>query len=135
LQRLVLADLYGPLGGETEEFGTESPTDRYLVGRLAPDGVRRPRLSVVPTIVHPASVPAGFGGRFRLQSNCVKRSSWNAAASIAAPPYFRGRCLAGQQSRRGIVPVHALDGLAWGLTAVGFAAASVALLREPNCGS
>ena len=29
-----------------------------------------------------------------------------------------------------IVPVHALDGLAWGLTAVGFAAAAVALLRE-----
>jgi hypothetical protein len=38
LQRLVIADLHGPLGGETEEFGTESPTDRYLLGRLAPDG-------------------------------------------------------------------------------------------------
>jgi hypothetical protein len=38
LQRLVIADLHGPLGGETEEFGVESPTDRYLVGRLAPDG-------------------------------------------------------------------------------------------------
>lgn len=31
-----------------------------------------------------------------------------------------------------IVPVHALDGLAWGLTAVGFAAAAVALIREPG---
>jgi hypothetical protein len=31
-----------------------------------------------------------------------------------------------------IVPVHALNGLAWGLTAVGFAAAAVALIREPG---
>ena len=31
-----------------------------------------------------------------------------------------------------IVPVHALDGLAWGLTAVGFAAAALALVREPG---
>ncbi len=38
LQRLVIADLHGPLGGETEEFGGEQPTDRYLLGRLAPDG-------------------------------------------------------------------------------------------------
>ncbi len=38
LHRLVLADLHGPLGGETEEFGNERPTDRYIVGRLAPDG-------------------------------------------------------------------------------------------------
>jgi hypothetical protein len=29
------------------------------------------------------------------------------------------------------VPVHALDGLAWGLTAVGFAAAALVLVREP----
>lgn len=28
------------------------------------------------------------------------------------------------------VPNHALDGLSWGLTAVGFAAVAVALLRE-----
>jgi len=38
LHRLVLADLHGPLGGEAEEFGNERPTDRYVVGRLAPDG-------------------------------------------------------------------------------------------------
>ena len=38
LHQLVLADLHGPLGGETEEFGSERPTDRYIVGRLAPDG-------------------------------------------------------------------------------------------------
>jgi hypothetical protein len=31
-----------------------------------------------------------------------------------------------------IVPVHALDGLAWGLTTIGFAAAAVALLREQH---
>jgi hypothetical protein len=31
-----------------------------------------------------------------------------------------------------IVPVHALDGLAWGLTAVGFAAAAVAFAREQH---
>jgi len=31
-----------------------------------------------------------------------------------------------------IVPVHALDGCAWGLTAVAFAAAAVALAREPG---
>jgi hypothetical protein len=35
---LVLADLHGPLGGETEEFSGERPTDRYIVGRLAPAG-------------------------------------------------------------------------------------------------
>ena len=29
-----------------------------------------------------------------------------------------------------IVPVHALDGLAWGLTTIGFAAAAVALLAN-----
>src|SRR5258708_1407510 len=37
LHRLVLADLHGPLGGETEEF-SERPSERYIVGRLAPDG-------------------------------------------------------------------------------------------------
>jgi len=35
LQRLVLADLLGPLNGEEEEF-REEPTDRYILGRLAP---------------------------------------------------------------------------------------------------
>jgi hypothetical protein len=38
LHQLVLADLLGPLGGEFEEFGNERPTDRYILGRLAPDG-------------------------------------------------------------------------------------------------
>ncbi|MEH1129594.1 DISARM system helicase DrmA [Micromonospora sp. CPCC 206061] len=38
LQRLVLADLLGPLGGPEEEF-REDPLDRYIVGRLAPNGV------------------------------------------------------------------------------------------------
>jgi hypothetical protein len=38
LHGLVLADLHGPLGGQTEEFGGERPTDRYIVGRLAPAG-------------------------------------------------------------------------------------------------
>jgi hypothetical protein len=33
-----------------------------------------------------------------------------------------------------IEPIHALDGLAWGLTALGFAAAALALLREPAPG-
>ena len=33
-----------------------------------------------------------------------------------------------------IVPVHALDGLAWGLTAVGFAVAAMAMVREPSLG-
>jgi hypothetical protein len=28
--------------------------------------------------------------------------------------------------------LHALDGLAWGLTAVGFAVAALALVREPE---
>ena len=31
-----------------------------------------------------------------------------------------------------IVPVHALDGLAWGLTAVGFAVAALTLARQPG---
>ncbi|MGH3857235.1 MAG: hypothetical protein ACRDR6_27880, partial [Pseudonocardiaceae bacterium] len=40
LQRLVLADLHGPLGGDDEEFtGEENPIDRYPLGRLAPRGV------------------------------------------------------------------------------------------------
>ncbi|MFI0485772.1 DISARM system helicase DrmA [Actinomadura sp. 9N215] len=34
---LVLKDLHGPLAGDREEF-TERPTDRYILGRLAPDG-------------------------------------------------------------------------------------------------
>jgi hypothetical protein len=38
LQRLVVADLRGPLGGEFEEFGREAPTERYLLARLAPQG-------------------------------------------------------------------------------------------------
>ena len=38
LHQLVLADLLGPLGGEFEEFGNERPTDRYILGRLAPEG-------------------------------------------------------------------------------------------------
>ncbi|MFI2714203.1 DISARM system helicase DrmA [Micromonospora sp. NPDC018662] len=40
LQRLVLRDLLGPLGGSAEEFPTrkESPLDRYVLGRLAPNG-------------------------------------------------------------------------------------------------
>lgn len=37
LQRLVVADLHGPLGGEDEEFlSSENPIDRYPLGRLAP---------------------------------------------------------------------------------------------------
>ena len=39
LQRLVLADLLGPLGGPAEEFTGEDPLERYLLGRLAPHGV------------------------------------------------------------------------------------------------
>ena len=38
LQRLVLADLLGPLDGEHEEFPREDPLDRYPLGRLAPRG-------------------------------------------------------------------------------------------------
>ena len=38
LQRMVLADLLGPLGGPDEEFRGD-PVDRYIVGRLAPNGV------------------------------------------------------------------------------------------------
>ncbi|HEU0089926.1 MAG TPA: hypothetical protein VFQ77_20135 [Pseudonocardiaceae bacterium] len=38
LQRLVLADLNGPFGGDDEEFSGENPIDRYPLGRLAPRG-------------------------------------------------------------------------------------------------
>jgi hypothetical protein len=39
LQQLVLDDLHGPLGGPEEEFPTrEDPLDRYILGRLAPNG-------------------------------------------------------------------------------------------------
>ncbi|MEV6983204.1 DISARM system helicase DrmA [Sphaerisporangium sp. NPDC051017] len=37
LQALVVRDLYGPEDDEAEEF-TERPTERYLLGRLAPEG-------------------------------------------------------------------------------------------------
>jgi hypothetical protein len=33
-----------------------------------------------------------------------------------------------------IAPVHALDGLAWALTAIGFAAAAVVLMRKSGTG-
>ena len=40
LQKLILDDLLGPLGGLDEEFPTrEDPLDRYILGRLAPNGV------------------------------------------------------------------------------------------------
>ncbi|MFC4108639.1 DISARM system helicase DrmA [Micromonospora zhanjiangensis] len=40
LQRLVLADLLGPLGGPDEEIANrEDPLDRYILGRLAPNDV------------------------------------------------------------------------------------------------
>ncbi|MEH1014216.1 DISARM system helicase DrmA [Micromonospora sp. CPCC 206060] len=40
LHRLVLADLLGPLGDPDEEFPTrEDPLERYVLGRLAPNGV------------------------------------------------------------------------------------------------
>jgi hypothetical protein len=39
LQRMVLADLHGPLGGPDEEFRHDDPVDRYILGRLAPNGV------------------------------------------------------------------------------------------------
>ena len=40
LEELVLRDLHGPIGGdEHEEFPTsERVTDRYILGRLAPNG-------------------------------------------------------------------------------------------------
>ena len=36
LERMVLADLLGPTGGEAEEMDEPSVRDRYLVGMLAP---------------------------------------------------------------------------------------------------
>jgi hypothetical protein len=36
LEALVLAELLGPAGGEREELAKEPPTERYLVGMLAP---------------------------------------------------------------------------------------------------
>ncbi|HTE69947.1 MAG TPA: DISARM system helicase DrmA, partial [Actinomycetes bacterium] len=36
LERLVLDELLGPAGGEREELAGERPSDRYLVGMLAP---------------------------------------------------------------------------------------------------
>jgi hypothetical protein len=37
LTELVINDLHGPAAGEFEEFA-ERPTDRYTLGRLAPNG-------------------------------------------------------------------------------------------------
>ncbi|WP_440104359.1 hypothetical protein [Streptosporangium sp. H16] len=37
LEKLVVHDLHGPFGDEEEEF-RERPTDRYILGRLAPEG-------------------------------------------------------------------------------------------------
>ncbi|MEU2662068.1 DISARM system helicase DrmA [Micromonospora sp. NPDC007220] len=40
LQQMVIADLHGPLGGPAEQFSArENPLDRYILGRLAPNGV------------------------------------------------------------------------------------------------
>lgn len=36
LERLIVGELHGPCQGETERFRGERPTDRYLVGLLAP---------------------------------------------------------------------------------------------------
>jgi hypothetical protein len=36
LEKRILNDLHGPVGGETEEVGEAHVTDRYLVGMLAP---------------------------------------------------------------------------------------------------
>jgi hypothetical protein len=36
LERMVFADLHGPVGGEAEEIGEPSVRERYLVGMLAP---------------------------------------------------------------------------------------------------
>jgi hypothetical protein len=38
LEELITRDLYGPVGGETEQLAEASPRDRYLVGMLAPVG-------------------------------------------------------------------------------------------------
>ena len=37
-ERLVVDDLYGPAGGESEALSDGTPSDRYLVGMLAPKG-------------------------------------------------------------------------------------------------
>lgn len=37
-ERLVVDDLYGPAGGESETLTDSTPSDRYLVGMLAPQG-------------------------------------------------------------------------------------------------
>ncbi|MEU9448080.1 DISARM system helicase DrmA [Streptomyces sp. NPDC048277] len=39
LERLVVTDLLGPIGGEDEEL-SGSPTDHYIIGRLAPGGAQ-----------------------------------------------------------------------------------------------
>ena len=36
LERMVFADLHGPVGGEAEEIDEPSVRERYLVGMLAP---------------------------------------------------------------------------------------------------
>jgi len=36
LERMVLADLLGPTGGEAEEIDDPSVRERYLIGMLAP---------------------------------------------------------------------------------------------------
>lgn len=55
LQRLVLVDLLGPLGGEREEFGREDPLDRVP----AELGLRRvaPRWSRTRRMTWPTPTP------------------------------------------------------------------------------
>jgi hypothetical protein len=81
LHQLVLADLLGPLGGEFEEFGNERPTDRYILGRLAPEG------TVIEPDTQDETTPIWARisqSRPRRTSSAWRRPRW------AAPPTWRG---------------------------------------------
>ena len=87
---------------------------------------------------HRRTIPSRRAGRE--PSSCSATSSASCCSASrcgadASSPPGRRCCSAASQVLHFvfavIVPVHALDGCAWGLTAVGFAAAAVALAREP----
>ena len=78
-ERLVVDDLYGPAGGPDEQLADLSPSDRYLVGILAP--VRTP--AAVDASRADADEPAVAGDDAPLDAP---------AAQAGALPVEQGTC-------------------------------------------
>ncbi len=101
LERLVLADLLGPAGGDDEEI-EDRPRDRYLVGKLAPHGQRvEPEeqdelaeggaegVEEGPVEQTVAQMPTLFPSSFGL-SCCIDRDAHACVVSVSWGTYERG---------------------------------------------